>query len=183
MKEWTPEEGWNECYKNGTNKILICALISTISAFFSVLIPISSFLTLPINIICIILIPILHIIYANRYLLTPAYKQLSPARRIFLRWGSRIAFVQLITYVYTPSVFWIAIITCPLGFLAFTKIQEKIISWQLEREEKGLDLTIIEKLALGILLFISAAIFFVAVACAAALGCIIQWAISLFPST
>ena len=179
-EKWSPEKGWEKCYKEGTKYIFICSVISTISALSTIFVPFLSFLTIPINLISILLMPIIHIVYARPNILNPAYAKLSPSRRIFLRWGSRLAFVQLVTYVYTPSVFWVAIITCPLGFLGFTKIQQKIISWQLDREEKGLPLTIIEKLALGLLLCFSAAIFFIAILFSAGIGFFIQWVMSLY---
>lgn len=179
MSDWNLEVAWKKCHQEATQKIFICAVLSTLCAFLTVMLPPISIVALPMNIICVLLVPLLHIFYANRHLLSPAYRRLSPARRLFLRWGSRLAFAQLVVYVYTPSVFWVAIMTCPVGFLGFTKVQQKAIAWQLYREENGLPLTMVEKILLGTLVVVSAGLFFLAITLAAAFGLAIEWMLSL----
>lgn len=171
--EWTPRKGWENACQKALPPILFCGATSTLCAFGSTSIFLAPFLA-PIGIVATILVPIFHGWYANKYLLSPTYRRLSPTRRLFLRWGSRMLFLELILYVYTPSILWVAIVACPMGFWVFTRAQLFCIEWQLEKEANGEPLTKIEKVILGVLFGISAILFFIMLLFAFLFGLAIQ---------
>ena len=176
-QDWTARGGWEAACKKAVPIIMYCGAISTFCTVVSITFPFFSIILAPIGILATFCVPIVHAWYANKFLLTPSYRRLSPSRRIFLRWGSRIVFLQLILYVYTPSILVVAIITCPLGFWCFTRVQLFCIEWQLKKESNGEPLTKIEKLALFLLFGISGIVFLILVAIAFLFGLAIQEAI------
>lgn len=170
---WSSEKAWEKTKTDGLAKIAIAGGICSASSVLSTVVPVLSPLLLICSTVSTIAIPIIHI-WSSRHLLKPAYKYLSPSRRLFVRWLSRMAFANLTLYVYMPSIVWISVLTCPLGFLIFTRVQQEYIAWQMYRETHKLPLHTVEYILLWGFGIITITIFTIAIVAAAALGYGIQ---------
>ena len=147
--EWSPEIGYASVIQRGIKPILILASISSAcSILASTFLLIISWLLFPIIIVCNVLIPLWHLVLLRQELTNPVRRRLSSSRKLIVRWLSRLCFSSLVVWVYTPSIAWVAIITCPLGFYGYTYFQSKYLRWQLDREEQQIPMHIVEKFGL-----------------------------------
>jgi len=177
-EEWTCTRGWKASIGEGVKPVFFLGLgtsISTMMGATGLLLPIM----LPTGILCTLGIPIVHAYFANKYLLNPGYRRLEPSRRLFLRWGGRIAFANLIALVYSPASLFSVIIS-PLAFMGFVTVQKRLLDMQLYRQERNLPLTLFERIALGLLMFISLFIVGSLILVAGLLGFSLEWALEYF---
>lgn len=177
-EEWTCTRGWKASVKEGVKPVFFLGLgtsISTIMGGTGLLLPIM----LPTGILCTLGIPIAHAYFANKYLLNPGYRRLEPSRRLFLRWGGRIAFANLIALVYSPATLF-SVVVSPLAFMGFVTIQKRLLDMQLYRQERNLPLTLLERIALGLLMFISLLIVGSLILMAGLFGISLEWALEYF---
>ena len=177
---WTSQIGWQDTLQHGFKAIVILSGISTLASLIATFAPFTILGSGLLVLICNLGIPLVHAWVSRKYLLNPAYRILSPARRLFLRWLSRLGFANLILYLYTPSIVWIALISCPLGFVGFTWIQHHYINWQITREKRKDPLHTLEKWALFGLAFVSITAFVILCITAATLGWLLQELLQYF---
>ena len=176
--EWTCTRGWKASIKEGVKPIFFLGLgtsISTMMGSTGLLLPIM----LPTGILCTIGIPIAHAYFANKYLLNPGYRRLEPSRRLFLRWGGRIAFANLIALVYSPATLF-SVVVSPLAFMGFVTIQKRLLDMQLYRQENNMPLAFFERMALGVLMFITIFVVGCLIVMAGLFGFGLEWALEYF---
>ena len=177
--EWTIDRGWKATITEGSQYIFFCGLGTSIATLMSGILPLTVPFMLPTIALGILGVTMCHAYFANKYMLRPAYRRLDPSRRLFIRWGSRIAYAYLIIFVYSPSTLFSALI-CPIAFSIFVTVQKGILDIQLYRQENELPLTLFERLALGLLIGLSIVIFIALILIAAALGFTVEWALEYF---
>lgn len=177
--EWTCSRGWKASLSEGIKPIALLGLGTSIATVMGGFIPILLPIMVPTGLICTLAIPIVHAYYANKHLLNPGFRRLEPSRRLFLRWGGRIAFGNLIAMVYAPASLF-SVIVSPLAFAAFISVQKRLLDMQLYRQEQNLPLTIVEKFALGLLATISIGVFMMLILIAGALGLSVEWIIDWY---
>ena len=177
--EWTLDRGWKAAITEGSRHIFFCGLATSIATFMSGLIPLTIPFMLPTIALGTLGVTLCHAYFANKYMLRPAYRRLDPSRRLFIRWGSRIAFANLIVMVYSPSTLFSVLIS-PLTFAIFVTVQKRMLDIQMLRQEKNLPLTIFERFAIGGLLLLSMIVFTGMLLLAAVLGLSVEWALEYF---
>jgi hypothetical protein len=176
--EWNCTRGWKASIKEGVKPIFFLGLgtsISTMMGSTGLLLPIM----LPTGILCTIGIPIAHAYFANKYLLNPGYRRLEPSRRLFLRWGGRVAFANLIALVYSPATLF-SVVVSPLAFMGFVTIQKRLLDMQLYRQENNMPLAFFERMALGLLMFITVCVVGCLIVMAGLFGFGLEWALEYF---
>ena len=176
--EWTLARGWEAAIKEGGRYIFFCGLGTSIATFMSGIPPFSFFM-LPTVALGILGVTICHAYFANKYMLRPAYRRLDPSRRLFIRWGSRIAYANLIVIVYSPATLFSVVIS-PLAFGIFITVQKRVLDIQLHRQANDLPLRLFERFAIGVFIGISLCIFTGLILVAAALGYSLEWALYYF---
>ena len=176
--EWTLKRGWEAAITEGGRYIFFCGLGTTVATFMSGIPPFTFFM-LPTVALGILGVTICHAYFANKYMLRPAYRRLNPSRRLFIRWGSRIAYANLIVIVYSPATLFSVVIS-PLAFGTFITVQKRVLDIQLHRQENDLPLTLFERFAIGVFIGISLCIFTGLILVATALGYSLEWALYYF---
>ena len=177
--EWTVDRGWKATITEGSQYIFFCGLGTSIATLMSGILPPTIPFMLPTIALGTLGVTICHAYFANKYMLRPAYRRLDPSRRLFIRWGSRIVYANLIVFVYSPSTLFSALI-CPMAFFIFVTLQKRVLDIQLHRQENALPLTLFERLAIGGLIALSMAIFTGLILIATALGLSVEWALEYF---
>ena len=177
--EWTLSRGWKASLTEGCKAVFICGLGTSIATLMSGLLPLTIPFMVPTIAIGTMGITICHAYFANKYMLRPVYRRLDPSRRLFIRWGSRIAFANLIVMIYSPATLFSGIVS-PAAFAAFITVQKRVLDIQLHRQESGLPLTVFERCAIGLLLCISMVVFGGLILAAALLGFSVEWLLDYF---
>lgn len=177
--EWTLYKGWKASLMEGGKAVFICGLGTSIATLMSGILPLTIPFMLPTIALCTMGVTIGHAYFSNKYMLRPAYRRLDPSRRLFIRWGSRIAFANLIVMIYSPATLFSAIVS-PLAFAAFITVQKRVLDIQMYRQEAGLPLTVFERFAIGVLMFISMLVFGGLILAAALLGFSVEWLVDYF---
>ena len=177
--EWTVERGWKATITEGSRYIFFCGLGTSVATFMSGILPLTIPFMVPTITLGILGVTICHAYFANKYMLRPAYRRLDPSRRLFIRWGSRIAYANLIVIVYSPATLFSALIS-PIAFCIFVTVQKRVLDIQMHRQENDLPLTLFERVALGGLIGLTMMIFTGLLLVAAALGLSVEWALDYF---
>ena len=178
-QDWTIDRGYKVAISEGGRYIFFCGLATSVATFMSGILPLTIPFMLPTVALGIIGVTICHAYFANKYMLRPAYRRLAPARRLFIRWGSRIAFANLVIIVYSPATLFSFLIS-PITFILFVTIQKRILDIQMLRQERDLPLTLFERFAIGGLLMLSMIVFTGLLIVAAALGLSLEWLLDYF---
>ena len=171
---WKPTDSFDEIISLGFRKIIYLSILSTTASLLAVFVPVLAPIFFLISFLCTILIPGIHLFYLRTRLVTPIRKILSPERMLIIRWLSRFCFANLIILVYTPSTFWLAIITCPAGFYLYTWLQVQYCDWQLEREQAGEELLFIENFLVKTFFIMMFLLFITLIVMGAGVGYLIQ---------
>lgn len=177
--EWTIVLGWKAALMEGGKWVTVCGVMTSIATFMSGILPLTIPFMLPTIALGTLGVTLSHAYFANKYLLRPAFRRLEPSRRLFIRWGSRIAFANLIVVVYTPSTLFSAIVS-PVAFATFITIQKRVLDIQQYRQDRNLPLTLFERFAIGSLMFISMVLFGGLLILAGLLGWSLEWALDYF---
>ena len=133
--EWTIDRGWKAAITEGSQYIFFCGLGTSVATLMSGILPPTIPFMLPTIALGTLGVTICHAYFANKYMLRPAYRRLDPSRRLFIRWGSRIAYANLIVLVYSPSTLF-SVLICPIAFSIFVTVQKRVLDIQLHRQEK-----------------------------------------------
>ena len=156
--DWTLERGWKATIKEGSRWIFVCGLATSAATFMSGILPLTIPFMIPTVALGTIGVTGCHAYFANKYMLRPAYRRMAPSRRLFIRWGSRIAFINLVVVIYSPATLFSVLIS-PVTFAIFVTVQKRVLEIQMHRELNNLPLTLFERLAIGGLLFLSMIVF------------------------
>jgi hypothetical protein len=123
------------------------------------------------SLVAVPLVLVVHLVVVRLFLVRDAFRLLGKARRLFVRWIARLAFLWVGLPGYAASaVPVIGLATGPATFAALTVLVHRYVLWSLGREKERRGLTGWEKLLLAALAALTIAALVVLLALAALLG-------------